>query len=162
MKKITLVTLIFAGMAIIAKAQSTDGVAALINQWVEASNKHDVKAFAGCFATDADFTNVLAMQAHSRGGIEEFHRPLFSETPVAGWPSFNKAVLNISHQTIRFITPDVASVDIWWNQSGAVGPDGAQWPARKGLANAIVTRENGNWFFKVFHNMDTGEFKPDK
>ena len=78
-----------------SQAQSKEKVDALIMQLKAASNQHDTHAFAQCFTNDADFTNVRGTAVHGRQSIEDFHRPLFAEKPVAGVPSFYKAVLNV-------------------------------------------------------------------
>jgi uncharacterized protein (TIGR02246 family) len=162
MKKILIAGAVLILIAFDSNAQSTDKIAALIDQLANACNKHDAKAFSECFAADADFTNVIGMQAHGRKNIEIFHQPLFASQPVPGVPSFHKAILKIEKKTIRYLTPDIAAIDIWWDQNGAVGSDAKPWPARKGLENTIAIKKNGEWVFVVFHNMDIGEFKPDK
>jgi uncharacterized protein (TIGR02246 family) len=117
-------------------------------------NKHDANQFAAIFAPDGDFTNVKGMSARGRQAIEEFHRPLFEGDTSRGNPSFKNAVLKIAEVRVRFLRPDVASVDILWTQSGSVAPDGKDRGIRKGLANWIVTKEKGNWQVAVMHNMD--------
>ena len=143
-----------------ARAQTT--IKELISKLHAGANHHSAHQFAACFAEDADFTNVLGMQAHGRKGIEKFHEPLYAPKPVPGSPSFYKTILNVEKDTIRNLKADNAAVDIWWDQTGAVGPDNRPWPPRKGLINAVAVRQHGRWYFMVFHNMDTGEFKPDK
>jgi uncharacterized protein (TIGR02246 family) len=119
-----------------------------------ASNKHDAKAFAAVFASDAAFTNVLGTTKHGRKAIEEFHRPLFEGDTSKGNPSFKNAVLKIDEVTVRFLRPDVASMDIRWTQTGSVAPDGKDRGIRKGLMSWVVTREDGTWQVTVMHNMD--------
>jgi uncharacterized protein (TIGR02246 family) len=117
-------------------------------------NKHDAKGFAAIFTSDGDFTNVKGMSARGRQAIEEFHLPLFEGDTSRGNPSFKNAVLKITEVSARFLRPDVASVDILWTQTGSIGPDGKDRGIRKGLANWIVTKENGKWQVAVMHNMD--------
>jgi uncharacterized protein (TIGR02246 family) len=126
----------------------------LVTAFERASNRHDATAFAAVFALDCDFTNVRGMTGHGRKAVEEFHRPLFEGDTSKGNPSFKDAVLKIDEVKVRFVRPDVASVDIFWTQTGSVAPDGKDRGTRKGLATWLVTRENGIWHVAVMHNMD--------
>ncbi len=74
---------------------------------------------------------------------------------------FNTIFKN-SHQTItksriRFIKPDVAAVDAWWEMEGVTDMDGKAKPARKGLLNLIMTPRGDTWLVAVMHNMDLPE-----
>lgn len=120
----------------------------------KAHNKHDAKAFAALFAPDGDFTSVKGMNARGRKEIEEFHRPMFEGDMSKGNPSFKNAVLKIDEVRVRFLRPDVASVDMLWTQTGSVAPDGKDRGTRKGLASWVATREEGAWQVAVMHNMD--------
>jgi uncharacterized protein (TIGR02246 family) len=115
---------------------------------------HDAKAFAALFAPDGEFTNVLGMTARGRKAIEDFHRPLFEGDTTKGNPSFKEAILKVDEVRIRFLRPDVASVDILWTQTGSKAPNGTDRGTRKGLASWVVTKEGGAWQVAVMHNMD--------
>jgi hypothetical protein len=52
------------------------------------------------------------------------------------------------------LRPDVASVDIRWQQDGAIGPDGAPWGTRKGILSWIAVRDRQSWLIEVWHNME--------
>jgi uncharacterized protein (TIGR02246 family) len=137
------------------KAKDEAAVRDLVKAFEAASNKHDAKAFAAVFASDADFTNVLGRTTrHGRKAIEEAHRPLFEGDTSKGNPSFKNAVLKIDDVTARFLRPDVASVDIRWTQTGSVTSDGKDRGIRKGLASWVVTKDDGTWQVAVMHNMD--------
>ncbi len=86
----------------------------------EAFAKLDAHAFSMVFHEDADFTNVWGMTAHGRKAIEEFHRPLLEGDGSGPVPSFKHAELKVLDTRIRFLRPDVASVDATWTQTGAV------------------------------------------
>ena len=120
----------------------------------KAHNAHDAKAFAALFAPDGDFTSVRGMTARGRKAIEEFHRPMFEGDTSKGNPSFKEAVLKVDEVLVRFLRPDVASVDIFWTQTGSKGPDGKDRGIRQGLMSWVVTREDGAWQVTVMHNMD--------
>lgn len=132
----------------------TPAVESLISRLIEAHNTNDVKAFAGVFAEDADFTNVFGQPARGRTAVEDFHAPFFSEPRQPGLPSFVDARLEVLNSSIRFLRGDVAAIDVMWQQTGAIAPDGHAWGTRFGLLNLVVTREKGAWAIAVFHNMD--------
>ena len=134
----------------------------MVTAFEAASNKHDAKAFAAVFAPDADFTNVRGMTGHGRKAIEEFHRPLFEGDTSKGNPSFKNAVLKVDEVKVRFIRPDVASVEIFWTQTGSVAPDGKDRGTRKGLVTWVVTKVNESWQVDVMHNMDLPVKPPAK
>lgn len=136
------------------KAKDEAAIRELAAAFEKTHNQHDAKAFAALFASDGDFTNVKGMSARGRKEIEEFHRPMFEGDTSKGNPSFKNAVLKIDEVRIRFVRPDVASVDILWTQTGSVAPDGKDRGIRKGLASWVVTREDGAWQVAVMHNMD--------
>ena len=125
-------------------------------------NKHDAKAFAALFAPDGDFTNVRGMTAKGPKAIEEFHRPLFEGDTSKGNPSFKDAVLKVDEVRVRFLRPDVASVDVLWTQTGSKAPDGKDRGTRKGLASWVAAKEGGRWQVAVMHNMDLPVVPPDK
>ncbi len=119
----------------------------VLAHFVEAWNKHDAKAFSMVFADDADFTNVLGMSAQGRVEVEKFHAPMFATR-------FKDTNLKINKTNIRFIKPDVAAVDAWWEMKGARNAEGQEIPVRKGLLNFVMTKVGHKWFITVMHNMD--------
>lgn len=120
-----------------------DLVRALASAW----NRHDPQAFAAAFAEDAEFTNVFGMVQKGRAGIEAAHAPIFKTM-------FKDSRLSVTETRIRLIRPDVASVDVKWQMTGARDPHGNPWPERVGLLNWIVTNYGGRWLVDVSHNMD--------
>lgn len=130
-----------------AGVQDEQGIRKVLTAFVEAWNKHDAKAFSMVFAEDADFTNVRGTSATGRAEIEKFHTPLFATR-------FKDTNQKMTRTRIRFIKPDVASVDAWWEMTGAKGPEGQDIPMRKGLLHFVMTREADQWFITVMHNMD--------
>lgn len=146
-------------MGIMALAQTAsplppgeEPIQQLVSAFVGAWNKHDVHAFAQTFAEDADFTNIRGVGAHGRTAIEQFHAPVFA------------TIFKQSHQTatdisIRFLSPDVASVDVRWEMTGSTAPDGTPIPLRKGLLNWLVTNHGGRWLITVMHNQELTPLK---
>jgi uncharacterized protein (TIGR02246 family) len=115
-----------------------------------------------CAAPDADVTNVRGMTVRGRKAIEEFMRPLFEGDTTKGNPSFKDAVHKVDEVRIRFLRPDVASVDLRWTQTGSKSPDGKDRGTRKGLASWVVTKEGGNWQVAVMYNLELPVAGPGK
>jgi uncharacterized protein (TIGR02246 family) len=119
-----------------------------VERFVDAWNQHDAHAFAAAFTEDADFTNVASTHAAGRANVEAFHAPMFA------------SIFKDSHQTatvrsIRFLTPDLAAVDVDWQMTGAKFPNGLPRPLRKGLLNWVMARQSdGSWLIVVMHNTD--------
>ena len=119
-------------------------VTALADAW----NKHDAPAFAMAFAEDADFTNVVGQSAHGREGIEAFHAPFFATI-------FKDSHLVATIRGVRFLTADLAAVDVDCELTGAKAPDGSPRPFRKTLINCVMARQkDGSWLIEVLHNSE--------
>ena len=58
-------------------------------------------------------------------------------------------------RSIRFLRPDLASVDVDWQMTGAKTPDGAARPPRKGLLDWVMARQSDeSWLIQVMHNTE--------
>ena len=136
--------------------QPSDSAAieSLISSFTQAMNDRDLEGFGAVFSEDVDFTNVFGRTAKGRDAVKQFHAPLFSPTQKPGMPSFANAKLTVLANRIRFVRPDVAVVDVKWQQTGAIAPNGEPWGTRIGLIAWIAVREDGNWLVAVMHNMD--------
>lgn len=116
-------------------------VAAFLEAW----NRHDAQAVVMLFADDADFTNASGLVTlHGRKEIEERFMTLFTGR-------LRSAHRVLSVRSIRFLTPDVASVDSDWEMTGAKADDGSDVPPSKGLFPWVMTRQGGQWLITVFH-----------
>jgi uncharacterized protein (TIGR02246 family) len=113
----------------------------------DAWEAHDATALAENFTEDADFTNVRGTHAHGRKAIVDMHEFLFKGP-------FKDSHIHTLDMQVRFLRDDLAAIDLHWEMTGANLPDGTPWPDRKGLANAIVEKQNGKWLIAVSHNMD--------
>jgi uncharacterized protein (TIGR02246 family) len=138
-----------------AQHQTTDDHAkdrAAIEQTVErflgAWNKHGAHAFAMTFTEDADFTNVAGTHARGRANVETFHARVFATV-------FKNSYQTAQIRSIRFLTPDLAAVDVDWQMTGVILPNGTPMPNRKGLLNWVMARQAGGaWLIEVMHNTD--------
>src|ERR1700732_625568 len=104
----------------------------------ESFSRHDAHATAMTFAEDADFTNMRGIHRHGRTEIEEWFRNLF------------KGNLKASGRTdivrsIRFFTPQTATVDADTTITGTKTAAGSEGPPRKGLMICTLTKQSGRW-----------------
>jgi uncharacterized protein (TIGR02246 family) len=128
-------------------------IAAVMDRFMDAWNRHDATAFAAVFAEDADFTNWRGMGASGRSKIEAFHAPMFA------------TIFKNSHQTYtaintRFIRPDVAAVDVHWSMTGAMDAQGNPRLDRQGLLSFIMAKHDDEWQIVVMHNLDLTALPP--
>ncbi len=108
-------------------------------------NKHDATSFSILFSEDADFINVRGQEFNGRIEIAKHHAPIFATR-------FKNSYLKIVQHKIRFIKPDVAAMDAWWEMTGIEDPEGKQ-VSEKGLMTFILTKNKSTWFISVNHNM---------
>ncbi|HMB83834.1 MAG TPA: SgcJ/EcaC family oxidoreductase [Terriglobales bacterium] len=154
LSRLLMIVLCVTGVALCQNAPATNdqGIQKLVASFMDAWNSHDAHAFAETFAEDADFTNVIGRSAHGRKAVEEFHAPMFATR-------FKNTHLTAGEVKVRTINPDIASVDVSWEMTGAIETDGTPLPTRKGLLNWVVTRHDDRWLIAVMHNQ---EFTPRK
>jgi uncharacterized protein (TIGR02246 family) len=153
----TLIAIVLAALGIPITAKATGDAnhaadeaaisAVITDRFLAGWNAHDAHLFASAFAPDADFTNVRGMSASGRENIEQFHAQAFQKMFMQ------------SHQTaevkkVRFLKPDVAIVDVRWEMTGALTPDGVSRPVRTGLLDLVFTSSSGSWLIAVMHNVD--------
>jgi uncharacterized protein (TIGR02246 family) len=119
----------------------------LMDRFMDAWNRHDAHAFAAVFAEDADFTNVRGVGATGRSKIEEFHAPVFATI-------FRSSRLAYTDVKIRFVSTNVAAVDVRWAMTGVLDAQGSPRPDREGLLNFVMTKHTGRWQILVMHNLD--------
>jgi uncharacterized protein (TIGR02246 family) len=126
-------------------ASNRDGDIAAIKQTVvafqDAWNSHDAHAVAMKYVEDGDFSSVKAEDSHGRKELEEHYTTIFSTF-------LKNARTTDTVRSIRFLGPDLASVDIDWLVNEPSAPGGV---LRKGLLTWVVTRRNGQWMIAIYH-----------
>ena len=137
-----------------ASAQQSDEaqIRALVAAQAAAWNAGDAAGFAKDVSADVSFTNVFGMVMY--GG------PLFLDRQKQVLGTFYKGTTKTHDiRKIRFVTPDVAIVDIDNVVTGVKAmPAGITVPAdgivRTQLMEVFV-RRGGRWWIEAFHNVDT-------
>jgi uncharacterized protein (TIGR02246 family) len=117
-------------------------------------NVHDAHAMCVALADDVQWVNWRGEVLHSRREVEEQHATLF-----AGLYKNTHRMDTV--KSIRYFTPDLASVDNYWTMTGAKTRDGAEWPYREGYANYIMAKRSGRWVIIVSHTADFNVKAPD-
>ena len=145
------VLLLFSFSAGVSWAQmpsNRDADSAAIKQcvaaWEDAWNHHDAHATAMRYVEDGDFSSTTGIPSHGWKELESHYNEIFT--------TFLKdAQRTDTVKSIRFLGPDIASVDIDWQMTGARTRDGKDAPNRKGLLTWIVTKHNGQWMITIYH-----------
>jgi uncharacterized protein (TIGR02246 family) len=113
--------------------------------WEDAWNRHDAHATAAAYVEDGDFSSTTGIPSHGWKELEAHYNDIFT------------TFLKDAHRTdtvrsIRFLTPEIASVDIDWEMTGAKTRDGKDIPVRKGLLTWVVTKQRGGkWMITIYH-----------
>jgi len=131
---------------LVAQGNDSVGVIKTIEAFRIALGKGDARSFADLFTQDADFTNVIDSSVHGRENIYMHHINVFKNRPAT-------RKNNVNSYRIRFLNPDIASVEIRWDNIHSMGPDGITLPNRDGVWISVMTKENGQWYFKVVRNV---------
>jgi uncharacterized protein (TIGR02246 family) len=133
-------------------ATDESSIRAIVAEQAAAWNAGDASAYARNLAPDASFTNLFGMVMYGAPAFAERHRQFLS--------TFYKGTTkHHSIRRMRFVTPDVALVDIDNEVSGVKAmPPGIAVPAdgivRTQLMEVFV-RKNDRWWVEAYHNVDT-------
>ena len=116
---------------------------AVVN-FIDCFNRHDAQATAMIFAEDADLTNTRGAVTHTRQGLQQLFTTLFAGR-------LKNAHRTIEVRSVRFLTPEIASVDSLWEMTGTRTDDGTELPTRKGILALVMTKQSGHWLITVYH-----------
>jgi uncharacterized protein (TIGR02246 family) len=126
------------------EAAAVQGVAAaFVDDW----NRHDMKSFAGLFAGDAQFVNVIGLWWHGRAEIQAQHEALHATR-------MRLSHLVATETVVHVLRSDVAVVYMRWQLTGDTGIDGVTLPARRGVMSLVTVEEGGNWRIVSAQNTD--------
>lgn len=126
-------------------ATGHDADTAAIKQFVagfaDTWNSHDAHGVAAHYVEDGDFTSIKGEPSHGRKELEDHYTTIFSTF-------LKNAHTTDTVRTIRFLGPDLASVDLDWLVNEPSAPGGV---LRKGLLTWVLTKRNGQWMILVYH-----------
>jgi uncharacterized protein (TIGR02246 family) len=131
------------------KAANEAAIKKLVASWDECFERKDAHACAMFYVEDGDFTSVRGDSDHGRLAVEEHYKKVFTTFLL-------NAHRKDTVRSIRFLSPTIASVDSDFEITGATAPNAneAAKSVRKGLLTWIVTKQNGQWYIAVFHELD--------
>lgn len=112
-------------------------VASFVDTW----NSHDAHGVALRYVEDGDFSSVKGEPSHGRKELEEHYNTIFSTF-------LKNARTTDTVRSIRFLAPDIASVDLDWLVNEPSAPGGV---LRKGLLTWIMSKRNGQWMIVIYH-----------
>jgi len=126
-------------------ASNRDADTAAIKQTVavfaDTWNSHDAHAVAMRYVEDGDFSSVKAEDSHGRKELEDHYTMIFTTF-------LKNAHTTDTVRSIRFLAPDLASVDIDWLVTDPAAPGGV---LRKGLLTWMLSKRNGQWMIVIYH-----------
>jgi len=124
--------------------EDTKAIVKIAAELMDARNRRDPVAFVSHCADDVEFTNVAGKTTRGKEALERALRS-FYET------DFVKKTKQVTEETtVKFVKPEVASLDIRWRTQGAIDPTGQP---RRGIINAILAKDpSEGWKIKVSHN----------
>jgi uncharacterized protein (TIGR02246 family) len=118
-------------------------VAGFSNGW----NTHDAHAMCASLAEDVQWVNWRGDVSGSRKEVEDEHARLFADL-------YKNTHRTDTVKSIRYLGPELASVDNYWTMTGAKTRDGADWPYRAGYATLLMAKRGGRWMVIVSHTAD--------
>ena len=137
-------------------AAAESAIRGIVADQAAAWNAGDGERYASRVAAEASFTNLFGMVMYGKAPFVARHKEILS--------TFYKGTTKKhSIRRIRFVTPEVALVDIDNEVHGVksmpagivVPPDGVI----KTQLMEVFVRRNGEWWVEAYHNVDT---KPGK
>ncbi len=131
-------------------AEDSAAIEALVVAETNAWNRGDAEAFAAPFTEDGSFTNIIGMVYYGREAFEERHAEIFKTI-------YKGSVLKQSIGKLRFIRPDVATVDINVELSGVLStpPSVRTEPDHviRTKLQLVLVKEKGDRWITAYHNV---------
>ena len=143
---LTLSLLLFPGVLCAQGGSVADekAVRDIETQWEAAWNRHDVPALVRNVAPDADIVNLSGSWMKGRDRFEASLAELHAD-------KVKESVWKNDEVDVKFLTPEIAIVHVYWNTRGERNPDGTPLPPRRGLYTRVVVKRNGQWLIIASH-----------
>jgi uncharacterized protein (TIGR02246 family) len=130
-----------AGLAIAAgRPDETAKIKKNTTDFQAAWNKHDPKAIAAFWAKDGDLIDPQGVPSVGSAEVEKF----FTQKHT-GTGDLAKSTFDITKDSVRFITPDVALEDWDVTITGVIGPDGMAMGPMIHRVVVISKKEGSGW-----------------
>lgn len=134
-------TLLFVAIAAHARGGSSADVKAICNieaQWQAAWNRHDIAAMVRLGAPDADWVNLAGQWFHGRDAFAKSLESLHSG-------KVKNSTWRTERVEVRFLTPTIAVVHVYFSASGERNPDGSLRAPRRGIFTRVEEKRGGQW-----------------
>jgi uncharacterized protein (TIGR02246 family) len=119
----------------------TTAIKQFVANFADTWNSHDAHGVAMHYVEDGDFSSIKAEPSHGRKELEDHYNTIFTTF-------LKNAHTTDTVRSIRFLAPDLASVDIDWLVAEPSAPGGV---LRKGLLTWILSKRNGQWMIVIYH-----------
>jgi len=116
----------------------------MVDQAIARLNKGDVSALDDFWDENADYVGVDGALIKGRAQMQALFRKMAESS---------RGHQSASVEQIRFIAPELATVDGSWIVTGARGADGNELAPIKGRGFEIVQKKNGKWRFIATREM---------
>jgi uncharacterized protein (TIGR02246 family) len=117
----------------------------LITHLTTAWNNHDGVAYSQPFCEDANYRIVWGTKVVGREAIAQGHQWLFTHHHA-------QSHMETTIETIRFLRPDVAYIEVSVRLHNATMLDGSPIPFEKTIAGMTVLKAEGEWAIATFNN----------
>jgi uncharacterized protein (TIGR02246 family) len=123
--------------------QDEQEIRELVATFIAGWNTADGKLLSSSFAEDADFIAVTGQRGKGREIIGEVHNEILATV-------FRGTRNSVTVNEIKFLRPDVASVDVTFR----IQPmEGKPWIPPYSTCGFVATKDNGRWSIAVLRNM---------
>jgi uncharacterized protein (TIGR02246 family) len=122
-------------------ASEEETILKVVEQYVEAYNRRDVNAITALFDKDADIVTLVAVYR----GLEEIERFFKSSVAKEGTITLSRA----RSDSIRFLRPEVAIVDVSCEITGMLSHNGEVMPRLHRMGTFLLVKNGGCWFFSA-------------
>lgn len=138
------------GSSVQVSAEDRQAIQGVLDTWLAAWNRHDMKAWAQLFTADADFVPVNGQHLMGREAIFAYHQDLHQT-------AFRNRQQSATWKDLRFIRSDIALGHIDF-RAWTPGDDTSIVTA---LATVALEKQDGRWLIYALQNIRlTGEPAP--
>ena len=143
---------LFAPVVLAQDGSDDSKIRAIVAAQAAAWDAGDGEAYAKDVASEASFTNLFGMVMYGSRPFAERHKQILGTF-------YRRTTKHHAIRRIRFVTPDVAIVDIDNEIRGVKAmPAGIVVPADGVLRTQLMeifVRRNNRWWIEAYHNVDT-------
>jgi uncharacterized protein (TIGR02246 family) len=107
-------------------------------KWEAAWNRHDIAGMVRLFAPDADAINLAGQWFKGRDAFAKSLEGLHSA-------KVKESIWQTEEIHIKFLTPEIAVVHVYFDSRGEKNPDGTPLPPRRGIFTRVEVKREGEW-----------------